>query len=107
MQEEGVLGGHKSPRYADAAAVSLGSIDEHESVANPQTLELLERPHHSDRFLVPPGITGLWEVTARAQASFREALDMDVVYARGRALGLDFRLPFCTPLQFAGRRTTA
>src|SRR5207248_9125114 len=64
-------------------------------------------PHHSDRFLVPAGITGLWQVTARAQSTFKEALDMDVAYARGWSLGLDLRLLCRTPLQVLGRRATA
>ena len=64
-------------------------------------------PHHFDRFLVPAGITGLWQVTARAQATFREALDMDVAYARGWSLGLDLRLLSRTPLQVLGRRATS
>ena len=64
-------------------------------------------PHHFDRFLVPAGITGLWQVTARAQATFKEALDMDVAYARGWSLGLDLRLLCRTPLQVFGRRVTA
>ena len=34
--------------------------------------------HHFERFLVPAGITGLWQVTARAHSTFGEALDMDV-----------------------------
>ena len=56
------------------------------------------RPHHFDRFLVPAGITGLWQVTARAHSTFGEALDMDVAYARGWSLGLDLRLLCRTPL---------
>jgi lipopolysaccharide/colanic/teichoic acid biosynthesis glycosyltransferase len=64
-------------------------------------------PHHFDRFLVPAGITGLWQVTARAHATFREALDMDVAYARGWSLGLDLRLLCRTPLQVLGRKATA
>lgn len=64
------------------------------------------RPHHFDRFLVPAGITGLWQVTARAYATFGEALDMDVAYARGWSLALDLRLLCRTPLAvIAGRRT--
>ena len=55
------------------------------------------KPHHFDRFLVPAGITGLWQVTARAYATFGEALDMDVAYARGWSLGLDLRLLIRTP----------
>lgn len=56
-------------------------------------------PHHFERFAMPAGITGLWQVTARAHATFREALDMDVAYVRGWSLGLDLRLLFRTPLQ--------
>ena len=55
------------------------------------------KPHQFDRFLVPAGITGLWQVTARAYATFGEALDMDVAYARGWSLGLDLRLLVRTP----------
>jgi len=61
-------------------------------------------PHHFDRFLVPQGITGLWQVTARARSTFREALDMDVAYARGWSLALDLRLLCRTPWQVLGRR---
>lgn len=56
-------------------------------------------PHHYERFAVPAGITGLWQVMARARSTFREALDMDVAYARGWSLGLDLQLLFRTPLQ--------
>jgi exopolysaccharide biosynthesis polyprenyl glycosylphosphotransferase len=54
--------------------------------------------HHFERFLVPAGLTGLWQVTARARSSFGEALEMDVAYARGWSLGLDLRLLCRTPL---------
>jgi exopolysaccharide biosynthesis polyprenyl glycosylphosphotransferase len=64
--------------------------------------------HHFDRFLVPAGITGLWQVTARAASSFGEALDMDVAYVRGWSLGLDLRLLFRTPfVLLRQRRATA
>jgi exopolysaccharide biosynthesis polyprenyl glycosylphosphotransferase len=56
-------------------------------------------PHHFERFLVPAGLTGLWQVTARAKSSFGEALEMDVAYARGWSLGLDLRLLLRTPVQ--------
>jgi exopolysaccharide biosynthesis polyprenyl glycosylphosphotransferase len=57
------------------------------------------RPHHFERFLMPQGLTGLWQVTARAHSSFGEALDMDVAYVRGWSLGLDLRLLCRTPLE--------
>src|SRR5438067_1510171 len=43
-------------------------------------------PHHFERFKVPQGITGLWQVTARARSTFGEALDLDVAYARNWSL---------------------
>jgi exopolysaccharide biosynthesis polyprenyl glycosylphosphotransferase len=58
--------------------------------------ELFE-PHHFDRFLVPAGMTGLWQVAARARATLAEALDLDAAYARSWSLGLDFRLLVRTP----------
>jgi exopolysaccharide biosynthesis polyprenyl glycosylphosphotransferase len=63
-------------------------------------------PHHFERFLVPAGVTGLWQVTARAHATFGEALDMDVSYARGWSLGLDLWLLLRTPLHILRRGAT-
>jgi lipopolysaccharide/colanic/teichoic acid biosynthesis glycosyltransferase len=59
-------------------------------------------PHHFERFSVPQGLTGLWQVTARAHASFAEALDIDVAYARGCSFWLDMKLILLTPLQVLG-----
>jgi exopolysaccharide biosynthesis polyprenyl glycosylphosphotransferase len=64
-------------------------------------------PHHFERFRLPAGLTGLWQVTARARASFAEALEMDVAYVRGWSLGLDFRLLFRTPRQIFRTGSTA
>jgi lipopolysaccharide/colanic/teichoic acid biosynthesis glycosyltransferase len=71
----------------------------------PYELELFS-PHHFERFLVPAGLTGLWQVEARAHSTFGEALDLDVAYARGWSLGLDFRLLLRTPLLVFGKRET-
>jgi exopolysaccharide biosynthesis polyprenyl glycosylphosphotransferase len=66
------------------------------------------QPHHVERFLVPQGITGMWQVSARASSTFGEALDMDVAYVRGWSLGLDLRLLFRTPFALLRqRRSTA
>lgn len=63
-------------------------------------------PHHFERFAVPQGITGLWQVTARAHATFGEALDMDVSYARNWSLGLDLWLILRTPMHVLRRKGT-
>ena len=71
----------------------------------PYETEIFE-PHHLERFDMPQGITGLWQVTARANCSFVEALEMDVAYVRGWSLGLDLRLLLRTPLQLLRQRTS-
>src|SRR6266851_6626457 len=71
----------------------------------PYELELYA-PHHLERFAVPAGLTGLWQVEARAHSTFREALDLDVAYARGWSLGLDLRLLLRTPLLMFRKRET-
>jgi exopolysaccharide biosynthesis polyprenyl glycosylphosphotransferase len=62
----------------------------------PYETELFE-PHHFDRFLVPAGMTGLWQVAARAHATFKEALDLDAAYARNWSFRLDLSLLVRTP----------
>lgn len=64
-------------------------------------------PHHFERFLVPAGLTGLWQVTARAHSSYGEALDMDVAYVRGWSLWLDLRLILLTPITLFRAGVTA
>jgi exopolysaccharide biosynthesis polyprenyl glycosylphosphotransferase len=65
------------------------------------------KPQHFERFRVPPGMTGLWQVSARAHATFGEALDMDVTYVRSWSLGLDLWLLFRTPLHLLRLKGTA
>jgi exopolysaccharide biosynthesis polyprenyl glycosylphosphotransferase len=62
-------------------------------------------PHHFERFRVRPGITGLWQVTARAHSTWREALEMDVAYVRAWSMSLDLALICRTPLQMLRLRT--
>jgi exopolysaccharide biosynthesis polyprenyl glycosylphosphotransferase len=68
-------------------------------------LEYFE-PYHYERFRVPAGLTGLWQVTARAHATFADALGLDVAYARSWSLGLDLRLLGRTPLLLLRKRET-
>ncbi len=71
----------------------------------PYEIENFE-PHHLQRFSVPQGITGLWQVTARANSTYLEALDLDVSYVRDWSLGLDLRLLLRTPLQLIHQRAS-
>jgi len=63
--------------------------------------------HHFDRFRVPQGLTGFWQITARNRSTFAEALDMDVAYARSWSLGLDLRVLLLTPGALLRRGATA
>jgi lipopolysaccharide/colanic/teichoic acid biosynthesis glycosyltransferase len=57
-------------------------------------------PHHFERFLVPAGITGPFQIEPPADSSADE-LELDVAYARSRSLLLDFKLLLKTPLALA------
>jgi len=41
------------------------------------------------RLAVKPGITGVWQVSGRANVSFDQMIDMDLSYARTRTILLD------------------
>jgi lipopolysaccharide/colanic/teichoic acid biosynthesis glycosyltransferase len=71
----------------------------------PYETEVFEA-HHLERFSMPQGITGLWQVTARANCTYGEALDMDVAYVRSWSLWLDLRLLLRTPLQVLRQRAS-
>ena len=60
------------------------------------------RPEHFERFLVRPGLTGLWQVSGRARLGFLEMLDLDVEYVRRRSLRLDLRILWLTPRALIG-----
>jgi exopolysaccharide biosynthesis polyprenyl glycosylphosphotransferase len=47
---------------------------------------------HLARLDVTPGITGLWQVTARRDPSFRRGMELDREYIRSWSLGLDVRI---------------
>jgi exopolysaccharide biosynthesis polyprenyl glycosylphosphotransferase len=57
----------------------------------PYETEFFE-PYHFERFLVPQGLTGLWQVEGRALMTPKEALDLDVAYARSWSLAFDLSL---------------
>ena len=44
------------------------------------------------RLAVKPGITGLWQVSGRADIAFDQMIDMDLTYARSRTILLDLSL---------------
>ncbi len=71
----------------------------------PYETELYEE-HHFERFAVPAGLTGLWQVTARARSPFVEALELDVLYARSWSFWGDILLLLKTPVQVLRPKAT-
>jgi exopolysaccharide biosynthesis polyprenyl glycosylphosphotransferase len=56
---------------------------------------------HLARLDVTPGITGLWQVTARRDPSFQRGMDLDREYIRTWSLGMDLRILLKTLLAVA------
>ena len=56
------------------------------------------------RLAVQPGITGLYQVTLRSEASFREMVEVDLEYIRRRSLWLDLGIMARTaPVMLLGK----
>jgi lipopolysaccharide/colanic/teichoic acid biosynthesis glycosyltransferase len=49
-------------------------------------------PRAMGRLTVKPGLTGIWQVSGRAEISFDRMIDMDLAYARSPSLLLDIVL---------------
>jgi len=47
---------------------------------------------HTARLEVKPGLTGLWQVSGRADLEFDDRLRLDIFYIRNRSLALDLRI---------------
>jgi lipopolysaccharide/colanic/teichoic acid biosynthesis glycosyltransferase len=58
---------------------------------------------HKRRLLaVKPGITGLWQVTARSRVGFADMVRLDLTYAQSHSLWLDLKILLHTPLAVLG-----
>jgi lipopolysaccharide/colanic/teichoic acid biosynthesis glycosyltransferase len=68
----------------------------------PWEAELFEERYRK-RFLVKPGISGLWQVSGRSRLTMREALELDIEYADRQSLALDLSIIVRTvPAIFGG-----
>lgn len=48
------------------------------------------------RLLVEPGLTGLWQVSGRADTTFEEQIDLDTRYVKEKTFWLDVKILFMT-----------
>ena len=59
---------------------------------------------HRRRFSMPPGVTGLWQVSGRNELSFDTWMELDLQYIDNWTLGLDFKILVKTvPAVLGGR----
>ncbi|MCK4273000.1 sugar transferase, partial [bacterium] len=59
---------------------------------------------HTKRLQVKPGITGLWQVSARSAVEFDDMVMLDLYYVEHWSLLFDFRLMLKTiPAAFSGK----
>ncbi|MFQ3567064.1 MAG: sugar transferase [Aggregatilineales bacterium] len=53
---------------------------------------------HLRRLEAQPGLTGLWQVSARSSVDFDKMVDLDTWYIENQSLWLDLKILFMTPL---------
>jgi lipopolysaccharide/colanic/teichoic acid biosynthesis glycosyltransferase len=61
-------------------------------------------PRHHKRFLVRPGLTGLWQTSGRNRLTMTQALDLDVQYVEEQCLRLDLAILLRTIPVVLGRK---
>ena len=71
--------------------------------AIPYEVELYE-PWHMHRLATMPGLTGLWQVTARNSATFDDMVRMDLEYIAKQSFWLDMKILIKTPLAVIDRK---
>jgi lipopolysaccharide/colanic/teichoic acid biosynthesis glycosyltransferase len=66
------------------------------SIAGPRPQVLWEASHYDEwakkRLNVLPGITGLWQVSGRAELTYEEMIELDVFYIEHWSPGLDIKI---------------
>lgn len=81
----------------------------HMSLIGPRPAIDYELEHYRqrdfDRFLVRPGLTGLWQVSGRARLGFHEMLSLDAEYALTCSLPGDLKILLMTPAAVISKLT--
>lgn len=54
---------------------------------------------HLVRLAVPPGVTGLWQISGRGDVDFDGRVELDLHYIRNQSILLDLKILFLTPIQ--------
>ena len=59
---------------------------------------------HLVRLTVPPGITGLWQISGRSEVDFDDRVKLDYQYIRNQSAWLDLKILLRTPMSVLGGR---
>ena len=59
---------------------------------------------HLRRLAVPPGITGLWQISGRCEIDFEDRVKLDSKYIQGQSFLLDLKILLLTPVKVLGGR---
>ncbi|WP_330331310.1 sugar transferase [Streptomyces sp. NBC_00536] len=108
FRTDGPLLGPALDRYAlDGLPQLLNVVRGEMSLVGPRPLA---RAEHPDRLLVRPGMTGLWQVSARSDLPWEEMDLLDRHYVENHWLGMDLAILAQTPralLRTAGPKPTS
>jgi lipopolysaccharide/colanic/teichoic acid biosynthesis glycosyltransferase len=63
----------------------------------PYEVDMYDAWHHR-RLEAKPGMTGLWQVTARSTVDYEEMIKLDIEYIENQSFWLDFKILVKTPL---------
>ena len=78
------------------------------SLVGPRPLPLRDfdklEPWHRKRYLVLPGITGLWQISGRSNLTFDDLVRLDFYYIENWSIWLDISILFKTPFAVLSRR---
>jgi lipopolysaccharide/colanic/teichoic acid biosynthesis glycosyltransferase len=81
------------------------------ALVGPRPVIPYEVEHYPDwyrrRFAVPPGLTGLWQVSGRNERTYEEMVRFDIEYATRRSVRLDLSILARTVRVVLGRRGVA
>jgi lipopolysaccharide/colanic/teichoic acid biosynthesis glycosyltransferase len=80
------------PQLLNVLAGDMTRVGPRPTSFGPETYRLW----HTARLEVKPGLTGLWQVSGRADVDFDDRLRLDIAYIRNRGLWLDLQILFRT-----------
>jgi lipopolysaccharide/colanic/teichoic acid biosynthesis glycosyltransferase len=78
------------------------------SLVGPRPLPIRDyeklEPWHRKRYLVLPGITGLWQISGRSNLTFDDLVRLDFYYIENWSIWLDISILIKTPLAIVSGR---